>query len=383
MQRKIFVAILMLILLSLNASCWSSKSTGPQYLWQDKEEIAKVRQDQPSTYYKNKKSILHWAEKVTKQPIPLLTDKDALPPSGNKRDYMSLSIYYWPNPNTPTGLPYIKHDGLVNPEKNDLARYDAKRLETMVSYLRALALGYAVSGREDLAQHACAILDAWFINPQTSMHPNLEYAQMVPGKNSGQSSGIIETVNLIGMLDDLHMLEGSQAYTPERQKALQSWFGAYADWLHNSQHGQKENTAKNNHGVWYDAQLAAFYHFSGRDKLAKSVLQQVVKKRMEPQLAADGSFPLELARTRPMNYSLYILRAYLTLARLGDILGVNLYDAQTSKGVGLQTAIDFILPYVHGEKKLPKQDVAPWSSNSFLLMLYTANKHYMDKTYEK
>jgi len=92
MQRKIFVTILMLILLSLNASCWSSHSTGPQYLWQDKEEIAKVRQDQPSAYYKNKKSIVHWAEKVAKQPIPLITDKDALPPSENKRDYMSLSI---------------------------------------------------------------------------------------------------------------------------------------------------------------------------------------------------------------------------------------------------------------------------------------------------
>ena len=355
MQRKTFIALLMLILLSLNSSCWSSHGVSPQYLWQDKEEIVKVRQDQPSAYYKNKKSIVHWAEKVAKQPIPLLTDKDALPPSGNKCDYMSLSIYYWPNSSTPNGLPYVKHDGLVNPEKNDLSRYDAKRLETMVSYLRALVLGYTISGREDLAQHACTILDAWFINPKTSMRPNLEYAQMVPGKNSGQSSGIIETVNLIGMLDDLHMLEGSQAYTPERQKALQSWFGAYADWLHNSQHGQKENTAKNNHGVWYDAQLAAFYHFSGRDKQAMSVLQQVVKKRMESQLAADGSFPLELARTRPMNYSLYILRAYLTLARLGDILGVNLYDAQTSKGVGLQTAIDFILPYVHGEKNCPSK----------------------------
>lgn len=255
-------------------------------------------------------------------------------------------------------------------------------METLVSQLHALALGYAVSGREDFAQRACIILDAWFIQPATRMNPNLEYAQLVPGKNNGQPTGIIDTVILIGVLDDLQMLKKSPSYTQEREKALQQWFSAYAEWLKTSKHGQKESTARNNHGVWYDAQLAAFYHFAGKDNNARQILKQVASKRMEPQIAADGSLPLELARTRPMQYSLFTLRAYLTLARLGTILNVDLYDVRTKNGAGLQKALDYILPYARKEKFLSKQDLMEWKPAAFFLMLHTANSHYKNPEYE-
>src|SRR5262245_38542596 len=35
-------------------------------------------------------------------------DKSIVPPSGDKHDFMSLSRYWWPNPNTPDGLPYVR-----------------------------------------------------------------------------------------------------------------------------------------------------------------------------------------------------------------------------------------------------------------------------------
>lgn len=70
--------------------------------------------------------------------------------------------------------------------------------------------------------------------------------------------------------------------------------------------------AKNNHGVWYDAQTAVYAHYVGRDDLARQIVAAVPERRLEKQLAADGTLPLELARTRPMNYSMYVLRAYLT-----------------------------------------------------------------------
>ena len=34
-------------------------------------------------------------------------DKKALPPSGDRHDYMSLGSYWWPNPDTADGLPYV------------------------------------------------------------------------------------------------------------------------------------------------------------------------------------------------------------------------------------------------------------------------------------
>ena len=38
------------------------------------------------------------------------------PPSGDKHDYMSLAPYFWPNPDTKDGLPYIRKDGKTNPD---------------------------------------------------------------------------------------------------------------------------------------------------------------------------------------------------------------------------------------------------------------------------
>ena len=382
MKKKYFLLAVLGIVFSCMSGLHWPHNAEAQYLWQDAQEIARVRQGESSDFYKSSKSMIRWAEKVEKQVIPLLTEKESVPPSGDKRDYTSLAIYYWPDDTKLSGLPYVNHDGKVNPEKNDLSKYDAKRLETIVSQLRALSLGYAVSGREDFAQRACEILDAWFIQPETRMNPNLEYAQLVPGKRTGGPSGIIDTVILIGAVDNLHMLEGSAAYTPERQKEVRQWFHAYADWLRTSKHGQQESAAHNNHGVWYDAQLAVFYHFAGEDERARRILRVVKEKRMEPQMAADGSLPLELARTRPMQYSIYTLRAYLTLARLGEVLGVNLYDVQTKNGSGLQKSIDFILPYARGEKLLPRQDVAEWKADAFFLMLHAANRHYRNPAYE-
>ncbi len=43
-------------------------------------------------------------------------DKDRIPPSGDKHDYMSQAPYFWPDPEKPDGLPYIRRDGRRNPE---------------------------------------------------------------------------------------------------------------------------------------------------------------------------------------------------------------------------------------------------------------------------
>ena len=381
MLKKQAAGMLIGAVVSLNLfGCQPAVSAG--YLWNDGTEIFHLSRGLHSDFYKSRDSLIRSAEKAETETIPVLTDKTVMPPSRDKRDYVSMAIYYWPDMNQPEGRPYVQDDGHINPERDDTARYDNKRLQTMVGELRSLARGYAVSGREDFADRAMMILDTWFIDAQTRMNPNLEYAQIVPGYINGRKSGIIDTVALIEVLDDIQMLQSSAAYTDARREALRSWFGDYATWLQTSQNGIKEGLSKNNHGVWYDAQLAAFSHFAGDDNTAKAVLQAVPLKRMESQIASDGSLPLELARTRPMNYSLYTLRAYLTLARLGEELGVNLYDAKTKNGAGLKTAIDYILPYTIGAKALEKTDVAPWKADAFLYALHIANKHYKNPAYE-
>ena len=105
-------------------------------------------------------------------------------------------------------------------------------------------------------------------------------------------------------------------------------------------------------------------------------------RRMEGQIAEDGSLPMELSRTRPMHYSISTLQGYLVLARMGTELGVDLYAVQLPNGASLALAIEYILPYVQGEKLAEPEDVAEWSADAFLLSLHVANQYYHRAAYE-
>ena len=66
------------------------------------------------------KKLIASANKILAYKPVSVMDKVDMPPSGNKHDYVSLAPYWWPNPNTPNGLPYIRKDGEINPEVKSL-----------------------------------------------------------------------------------------------------------------------------------------------------------------------------------------------------------------------------------------------------------------------
>ena len=172
-----------------------------------------------------------------------VVEKELTPPSGDKHDYMSIAPYWWPNPNRSSGLPYVRRDGQINPERDQTS--DRKRLEGMVQTTKTLSLGYFFTGREEYAAHARKILLAWFSDPATKMNPNLTYAQAIPGRSSGRGAGIIETHNLPELLDPVAMLNRSKNWDPSNRRALQNWFQAYLVWLLESREGQTEAKAQN------------------------------------------------------------------------------------------------------------------------------------------
>ena len=87
--------------------------------WIDTEDFAAIASGETVPGYSSKAQLIRKAEKAMTQPVPLLTDKEVVPPSGDKRDYTSLAIYFWPDSTSPDGLPYVRRDGHVNPERWD------------------------------------------------------------------------------------------------------------------------------------------------------------------------------------------------------------------------------------------------------------------------
>ena len=56
------------------------------------------------------------------------------PPNVKRNDYVSLATYYWPNPETFNGLPYILKDGMANPEGKEYDKDDLRELAFIVYY---------------------------------------------------------------------------------------------------------------------------------------------------------------------------------------------------------------------------------------------------------
>jgi hypothetical protein len=280
--------------------------------------------------------------------------KTRVPPSGDKHDYMSIAPYYWPNPATKDGLPYVRKDGKVNPESRAEAVNDTLRARLVGATVETLALGYYFTGDEKYAEHAAKVLRTWFLDPTTKMTPHFRFAQAVPGLNDGRGTGILEARGLADAADAAILLMGSKHWSAADQQALLAWAAAYFEWLTTSKNGQDECAAKNNHGTWYDVQAVKWALVLGRTDKAKELCIAAGPGRIGVQVEPDGKQPLELARTATFSYSCFNLRALSALAGLGEHAGVDLWKYRSADGRSLIVALDFLAPYLG---KNPK----PWT----------------------
>jgi hypothetical protein len=320
------------------------------------------------------------AQKVLTEGAYSIVDKAVTPPSGDKHDYMSQAPYFWPDPKSATGRPYIRRDGERNPEINKIT--DHRSLDQLEASVETLALAYYFKGDEVYAAKAVQLLRAFFLDPATRMNPNLEYAQFIPGVNTGRGIGLIETRGLTGVVDGIGLLAGSKARTESDQHGLQEWFGKFLQWMLDSKNGREEAAAKNNHGTYYDVQVVSYALFVGQKDLAVRILQEARQKRIATQIEPDGRQPLELARTKAWSYSNGNLDGLMQLATLGGGVGVDLWSYQTNDGRSIRKALDFLAPVALGERKWQYQELGGVKPEALFPLMRRAAAVYRDKQYQ-
>ena len=317
---------------------------------------------------------------LTKGPYSVM-EKKQVPPSGDKHDYVSQGPYWWPDPSKADGLPYIRKDGLVNPEYYDYTDHDY--LHKMTSAVYKLGLAYYYSGEEKYAAHAAKLVRTWFLDKETRMNPNLNYSQRIPGICEGRGIGMIDSRSFVKALDGVILISSSPAWSDADETCLQAWFKKFTDWILNSPNGQEEAKGRNNHGTYYDLQVTAYSIYTGQRNFAKNYLREVTRKRLDSQLAADGEQPFEMARTKPWGYCGMNLLGFVELALAGEKIGENLWVYQTPDGASIRKAIEWYFPFLNGEKPWPKEEITGHRDAGTLVAVLMMGSRYDKAGYKK
>ena len=148
-------------------------------------------------------------------------NKSVVPPTGDKHTYMSWAPYWWPdcsNVGNTTVLPeeqglcappvrsipqllmpllvyvlckYVSRDGQFNPDVRLVN--DTGDFQTMSDAILYNTLAWVIDGSDVYMNNAAHYIDTWFINPDTFMQPNLDFAQGVRGVggSNGSHTGVL------------------------------------------------------------------------------------------------------------------------------------------------------------------------------------------------
>ncbi|WP_207532297.1 alginate lyase family protein [Desertivirga arenae] len=297
-----------------------------------------------------------WA--LQQQPVTV-TAASSPRSAGGKHDFYSEGDYWWPDPKNPSG-PYIQKDGLTNPENFVAHRQAMIRFSRIIG---ALASAYKITGDEKYVRHALMHLKAWFVDEGTLMNPNLLYAQAIKGRFTGRGIGIIDTIHLIEVVKGIMVMELAKAMEKNTVAKIKNWFGLYITWLTTHPYGKDEMNATNNHGTCWVMQVAAFARFTD-NKSILSICRDRYKNTLLPgQMALDGSFPLELKRTKPYGYSIFNLDAMVVTCMILSDKTENLFNYKLSDGRSIKKGIEFLYPYVKNKKHWPfAWDVMYWEN---------------------
>ncbi|QNF35219.1 alginate lyase family protein [Adhaeribacter swui] len=317
--------------------------------------------------------------------------------TSSPNDYVSLATYWWPDPNAANGLPYLVHDGKVNPENNAIP--DHKLLRAICADIQLLGLAYYFTKKDAYASKAIALLRAFFLDPATRMNPHLKYAQIIMGVNEGygRSIGFVDAELLPELLNGYQLLQESPALVdaPEVDAGMKAWFREFWKWLttqysavpkkgteafYHCQMMKEIKAAKNNIRSAFELQVISYALFLGEEAWAINEINQVLKDTetskgliSEQILPESGNFitkdssgteqtfpvpagamPKEIKRAKPATYCQKNLDLLLRLCILAENVGIDLYNYTSSTGSSVKKAIMAMLQFTLNPQDWPR-----------------------------
>jgi|GEM_PF-1080709 len=308
-----------------------------------------------------------------------VTDKSIIPPSGDKHDYYHPAPFWWPKPNATHWLSGDWREGdrwpgaeVYTSESNC---FDRTRLQRLFDDTIILALAGCNEGDGTFHRHAALLVRTWFLDEETRMNPNLNFAQIEPNRAplEGPARGIIEMKNIYFFLDAIRLLELSGALTEKDKMELSNWLREYLDWLLTSPQGLIECKSKDNHGTCYDLQVASISSYLGDLETMVSTFRRS-RERVPGQFGKKGEQKYELKKGRSAHYCAFNLQCWVQLANLAEQCGDRLWEYKTADGRCLARAFEWLFTTYNGNWH-HKQTV-PFDRDRFLPLSFFAQARF-------
>ena len=279
--------------------------------------------------------------------------------AGNIHDFYSEGDYWWPDPEDPDG-PYIRRDGMSNPGNFSDHRHAMIRMNRIVG---AMASAYVLTGEDKYVEKAMEHLDAWFINGETRMNPNMLYSQAIMGRVTGRGIGIIDGLHLAEVARSIFVMQDSKAISENDLYSLKLWFSSFLTWISTHPYGKSEMVHPNNHGTCWALQASAYAQLTEDEEMLEFCADRVRNVLLPSQMGQDGSFPLELERTKPYGYSLFNLDAMSVLVQILSEGTENWWEYSTEDGRSMELGLEFMVPYIKEKASWPYgEDVLYWDN---------------------
>ena len=231
-----------------------------------------------------------------------VTDKKYFDVTDDKHDYVSMALYWWPNPLSPNGVPYIRKDGKKNPNRKKFYR-DINNLAELANRVEKLGNAYYLSKDARYLKEAEKYLKVWFVDEETKMNPNFNHAQFIKGVNKGRIEGIIDAKIFIRIIEGVDFLNSDKKMDANLLSNLQTWFSDFLNWMEHSSMGEKGFSLKNNIATSFHLQRMVYYIFLDKEAKAMDIYHSDIEKLFENQIDRRGRQVLELMRTDPIGYS--------------------------------------------------------------------------------
>lgn len=289
-------------------------NTGPYIMNMQHLELIRDEIDKNQLFQNELDILLTGADQLLGREFTYVTDKVHRPDGATPNDYVSMDRYAWPDSNGEYTID-ARRDGETNPKMYDDSRYDRERMAELSSAVYTLSLAYYYSNIESYAEKAAELVKNWFLNSETRMNPNLDFAQIRPGQpesGGGGSPGIIDTNDLIKIVEGVSLIFDSPAWSGSNHKDLKEWFYNFTTWIINNYNADAYSSS--NLSTWMDVQRSVYFLFSEQEERLNSNFHITpILERIDNHINPMGIQTNELSRQRQRHYEYFNLRAYMNL----------------------------------------------------------------------